>query len=99
MKLFKTVDEKLSDIGFAKMNGVDSENEYGVSYRRFNTKYNYMQRLDIVHKASGRHLIMSYDEDHPKHDLTSNYVVGLTYEEILLAIRKYRELKRKYKWE
>ena len=89
MRLFKTTDEKLAEIGFMRA----SENNYGVCYQRENKKYNYTHRLDILHKQSGKHLIQSYEEG------TNNNVVGLTYYETKLAMKKYRELKRKYKWD
>ena len=45
MKFFKTVDEKLNDIGFVKI----EEDKYGVRYERKNSKYNFTQSLDILH--------------------------------------------------
>ena len=92
MRLFKTTDEKLAEIGFVKV----TENNYGACYQRENNEYNYTQRLDILHKKSGNHLIMSYEEGTNKDKL--NNVIGLTYYETKLAMKKYRELKRKYKW-
>ena len=52
MKLFKSVDEKLKEIGFVKI----EEDKYGVKYERKNSKYNFTQSVDILHKASGRHI-------------------------------------------
>lgn len=92
MKLFKTVDEKLAEVGFVKV----TENNYRACYQRKNIEYNYIQRLDILYKESGNHLIMSYEEGVNTNGL--NNVVGLTYIETSLAMKKYRELKRRYKW-
>lgn len=92
MKLFKTVDEKLAEVGFVKV----TENNYGACYQRTNIEGNYTQRLDILYKESGNHLIMSYEEGVNKNNL--NNVVGLTYTETALAMKKYRELRRKYRW-
>lgn len=92
--IFKdNVDKNLEKLGFV---AVESENEYGVCYRRKVSEFNYIQRLDILHKANGRHLIQSYQESVNSDGF--NNVVGLTYEEAKLAMRKYRRLKRKYRW-
>lgn len=92
--IFKdNVDKKLEKLGFV---AVESENEYGACYRREVSEFNYIQRLDIIHKANGRHLIQSYQESVNSDGF--NNVVGLTYEEAKLAMRKYRQLKRKYRW-
>lgn len=66
----------------------ETENEYGVCYRREVSEFNYIQRLDILHKANGRHLIKSYQEGLNFDGF--NNAVGLTYEETKLAMRKYR---------
>ena len=94
--IFKSVDKKLEELGFVKLTGEDRENKYGVCYVRKNHKYNYTQRLDISHKSNGDHIIQSYEEGANK-DGFSN-VVGLTYLETKLAMKKYRQMKRKYKW-
>lgn len=95
--IFKSnIDKKLEKLGFVKDIVTESENEYGVRYRREVSEFNYIQRLDILHKANGRHLIQSYQEGVNSDGF--NNVVGLTYEETKLAMRKYRQLKRKYKW-
>ena len=91
MKLFKSVDEKLKDLGFKKL----EENKHGVCYVR-TTKQGYRQRLDILHKAYGRHLIQSYQEGVNSDGF--NNMVGLSYEETKLAMKKYRQLTRKCKW-
>lgn len=92
IKLFKSVDEKLQDIGFYKI----EENEYGVSYHRNIEKFNYIHRLDIMHKASGKHIIQSYQEGANSYGFNNG--VGLEYLEMKLALKKYKQLKRKYKW-
>lgn len=95
--MFKNVDEKLKDLGFVK---VENESKYGVCYMRFvsinNDEY-YIHRLDIIHKANGNHLIQSYEEEVNSDGF--NNTVGLNYEVTKLAMKKYRQLKRKYKWE
>ena len=52
MKLFKSIDEKFEEIGFAKV----EQNNYGVIYERENTKHNYKQTLHLLHKENGKHL-------------------------------------------
>lgn len=92
MKLFKSVDERLKDLGFIKLD----EDNFGVSYVKDVKKYGFRQRLDIMHKASGKHLIQSYQEGTNSDGF--NNVVGLSYEETKLAMKKYRQLKKKYEW-
>lgn len=55
--MFKNVDEKLKDLGFVK---VENESKYGACYMRavsINSDDSYIHRLDILHKASGNHII------------------------------------------
>ena len=88
MKLFKTVDEKFAEIGFVKV----KENEYGVTYERKIDKYNYTQTLALLHKASGRHLIQSYDADLMDEKKIGNTCVGLTMYEAKLCIKKMKQM-------
>lgn len=99
MKLFKNVDERFRELGFYKMKNEDKEDKYGVSYIkeiRLNDNNKYNHRLDIIHKANGNHLIQSYQEDVNSDGF--NNMVGLNYKTTKLAMKKYRQLKRKYKW-
>lgn len=95
--MFKSVDEKLKDLGFEK---VEKEDKLGACYMRvvpINNDESYIHRLDILHKASGNHIIQSYQEGVNTDGF--NNMVGLNYKTIKLATKKYRQLKRKYKWE
>lgn len=47
MKLFKTVDEKLAEIGFVKE---EEEDKYGCVYKRKDKEYNFTQKVFIGHK-------------------------------------------------
>ena len=90
------VDKQLEKIGFIKLHGEDEEeSKYGVCYSR-KDKHGFTQRLDICHKKSGRHLIMSYQEGVNSDNFNNS--VGLTYKETKLAMKKYRQMKRKYGW-
>lgn len=96
MKLFKSIDESFRELGFEKMK---NENKYGVSYIKeiiLNDNNKYIHRIDIVNKFNGDHLIQSY-QDGVNKDVLNNGV-GLTYRETKLAMKKYRQMKRKYKW-
>lgn len=88
MKLFKTVDEKFAEIGFAKV----MENKYGASYERRNVAFDYNQRLDLVHKSSGKHLILSYDRDLGDVKGIGNTGVGLTMYEAKLCLKKMKQM-------
>ena len=87
MKLFKTTDEKFKEIGFIKVR----EDEYGVSYERQNGTF-YLQRLDLLHKASGRHILQSYDPYLIDNKKIGNTCVGLSMYEIKLCFKKMKEM-------
>lgn len=87
MRLFKSVDEKLADIGFDKI----SDNEYYVAYKREVPEEGFTQRLDIVRKANGCHIVQSYDADLCDVDNIGNVCVGLTAREMKLAMQKMRQ--------
>lgn len=86
--MFKSIDNKFKEIGFIKV----SENDYGVTYERKNRNYNYTQVLAILHKASGRHIIQSYDKDLMDSKKIGNTCVGLSYYEMRLALKKMKQL-------
>ena len=88
MKLFKTVDEKFEEIGFTKVD----ESEYGATYHRLNTEYGYTQCLDLMHKASGRHIVQSYDRNLMDDKKIGNTCVGLTMYEMKLCIKKMKQM-------
>lgn len=88
MKLFKSVDEKLKEIGFVKI----EENKYGVRYERKNSKDNFTQSVDILHKASGRHILQSYDKDLIDEKKIGNTCVGLTGYEMKLFLKKMKQV-------
>ena len=88
MKLFKSVDEKLKEIGFVKI----EEDKYGVRYERKNSKYNFTQSVDILYKASGRHILQSYDADLMDEKKVGNTCVGLTGYEMKLFLKKMKQI-------
>ena len=93
-EIFESIDKKLEKIGFIKLQGEDEESKYGVYYRRKIGQFRYYQRLDIVHKKGGRHLIMTYQEGINSDKFNNSD--SLTYEETRLAMKKYRQMKRRY---
>lgn len=89
MKLFKTVDEKLAEIGFVKV----EEDKYGCSYERKDKKYGYTQKVFIGHKKSGRHILQSYDPELGDDKGIGNTCVGLTGYEMKLFLKKMKRMK------
>ena len=85
MKLFKNIDERFSSIGFVKV----KENEYGAAYER-ETKHGYTQCLDLVSKASGKHIIQSYKKGVNTDGF--NNCVGLTMYEAKLCRKKMKRM-------
>lgn len=94
---FTRADKKLAKLGFAKFCTDDGkETKYGVSFGKTDVKNGGYHRIDIIHKENGRHLIQSYQEG--LNSDAFNNCCGLTYKEMKAAMRKYREMKRKYRW-
>lgn len=96
-----TIDERLEKYcGFIKLD----ESVHGAEYLKINAEFNYRHKVGIYRKASGKHLIISYDPDNMQllHQDNIRYVhvpaVGLTYVESKLFCKKLKELRRKYNW-
>ena len=91
MKLFKTTDEKLRELGFIKTD----QDGHGASYER--KMRNYTQVVALVRKKYGDAILQSYDRGLFDAGYTGNICVGLTYREARLFLRKMRELGLHYK--
>ena len=81
------IDKKFAKIGFIKVR----DNKYGTTYERQDTEYGFTQVLDILHKASGNHLVMSYDKDLGDVVNIGNTCCGLTYYEMKLVLKKMKK--------
>lgn len=90
MNFFKSIDEKFAEIGLIKV----KENEFGAGYER-KTKFGYTQCVDLVHKASGFHIIQSYEKGLNKAGF--NNCVGLTMYEARLCRKKMKQMGWKQK--
>ena len=88
MKLFKTTDEKLAKIGFIKT----KEDKYGVEYKRKDSEYGFTQSVDILSKASGRHILQSCDSELIDQKKIGNTCVGLTGYEMKLFLKKMKQI-------
>ena len=88
MKLFKTVDEKFYEIGFKKIR----EDEFGVSYERYNEQFKYTHTIDLLHKSSGRHIMQSTDNNLMDQKNIGCTCVGLTMYEMKLCIKKMKQM-------
>ena len=88
MKLFKTVDEKLAQIGFHKM----AENEAGVIYERIRNQPKFVQQVFLMYKQNGKHIIQSYDRDLKDEKKVGNTCVGLTMYEATLFLKKMKQM-------
>ena len=82
MKLFKSVDEKLSEIGFEK----SYESDSGVDYEKHVEGFNFVHKVSIVRKGNGKHLLCSYAPD------TGYIGVGLTGYETKLFLKKMKQM-------
>lgn len=90
MKLFKSIDEKFAEIGLVKV----KENEFSADYER-QSKFGYTQCVDLVKKASGKHIIQSYEKGINRDGF--NNCVGLTMYEARLCMKKMKQMGLKEK--
>lgn len=93
MKLFRTIDQKIEDMGFKKID----DNQFIVLYERDfrlysdNTQHGYRQVVSLCHKRSGRNIIQSYDPDLFDDKKVGNTCVGLTYKELKIFMKKMKK--------
>lgn len=94
LKLFNNyIDKQFKKLGFSKIR----ENEYGVIYKRYNKKFDYYHRIDIIFKSNGKHIVQSFDPELFDTKKIGNTCVGLTARELKLCYWKLSALKRIYK--
>lgn len=86
MKLFKSVDEKLSEIGFEKFYESDSGADYEKYVESLNESLNFAHKVSIERKGNGKHLLWSYAPD------AGNIGVGLTGYEMKLFLKKMKQM-------
>lgn len=86
MLFIKTTDEKFEDNGFKLV----KQDRHGAVYERWEEELKYTHVLAIMFKLNGKHLVQSYT----KESCTSQGcdTVGLTYQEMKLALAKMKEL-------
>lgn len=89
MRFFKSVDEKLADIGFVKV----EENRRHAQYERKDTEYNYTQIVFIGRKKSGEFILQSYDPGLTDQKKIGNTCVGLTAYELKLFSDKMNQMQ------
>lgn len=84
MKIFKTIDEKIKDLGFAK----EEENKHGVTYVRYNSLFDYTQVVELGRKSNPnkKWLLHSYQQGVNVDGFNNN--VGLTAKEVKLFYKK-----------
>ena len=84
-KFFKSVDQRLAEIGFEKI----YESKLILQYKRENEEFNYFQGVDLVKKTGRYPIIQSYQDD-------NNAMVGLNVVEIKLFLKKIKNLGWKF---
>lgn len=82
------VDKKLAAIGFKKV----QEDDFFVRYTKEVPEFKYTHTVDILHKASGKHILQSYDNELEDGSGIGSTCVGLTWTELRLFAKKMREL-------
>lgn len=90
MKVFKTTDDKISELGFNKT----IDDEHMVRYERVNEHFGYTHRVDLLHKKNIDNIIQSYDLNLIDEKFIGNTCIGLTAKEAVLFGKK---LKKKWK--
>ena len=87
-RLFKTIDERLREIGFEKT----IENEHGAFYEREEPRYYYTHCLNLIHRSNGEWLVQSYQKEDNSDGF--NNAIGLTPYEMELALKKIKKMKQ-----
>lgn len=80
------IDNKLLKLGLFKV----MNNDKTVIYERYDERFDFTHVVEIEHKASGNHIILSYEKGCNKDGF--NNVVGLTFKEIKLLNKKIKKL-------
>jgi hypothetical protein len=88
--MFKTVDEKLAEIGFVEVRGLKQFGVRCAKYERESTEYNYIHVVELMTKQNGYHIIQSYQRDVNSEGF--NNAVGLTMYETKLFLKKMKQL-------
>jgi hypothetical protein len=83
--MFNNIDKKFKKIGYEKV----YESEGIVEYEKNIPRYNYVHCIDICHKASGEHIIQSYEKKINSDNFNNS--VGMTYIEMKLALKKMKQ--------
>lgn len=73
---------------------LSSEDKYGVYYEKKEPQ-NFNHIVCVIHKASGKHIMQSYDE---KVIDGRNEVCGVEIPVLFLMWLKAKQMKRKYHW-
>ena len=82
---FKSIDQKIADLGFKET----QNDKYGIEYERNNGAY--IHKVALLHKASGKHILQSYDPALFTGKI-GNTAVGLSYRELMLFAKKMKQI-------
>lgn len=83
---FKSIDRKIADLGFKET----KNDKYGIEYERNNGVY--IHKVVLLHKASGKHILQSYDPALIVPGKIGNTAVGLSYRELVLFAKKMKQI-------
>lgn len=87
MKVFKSIDDRIKDLGFRQIRC----DKYGTEYIR--TSEGFTHKVTLLHKANGHHILQSYDPNLRDNEKIGCTNVGLTYTELKLFLKKMQQLK------
>ena len=93
MKLFKSVDDRLLDIGFVKQ----WDNDKSVVYTREDKENDYIHCLSIARDFNGRPSVISYSAALIDNGYYGDHCIELTYYEMKLTLKKMRQKRWKSK--
>ena len=105
-KLNKIADKHILKNGYVKT----KENEFGVSYEKYNDLFNYIEQLEICKKRTGKHLIFNTEKadyskykvyQYNKDEWVESYfsiAMGIEYNVVFWVWLKTIGLKWEYNW-
>jgi hypothetical protein len=82
IKIFKSIENKIKDLGFELI----YESDLVLQFKRKNKQFDYIQRVDLVRKTNKIPIIQSYQKD-------NDAMVGLTIIECKLFLKLIKKLK------
>lgn len=95
--LSKIIDKRMASLGYKKI----EETKYGAYYLKHENEGNYDHAVCVLHKASGKHIMQSYDAETVQSIADGKFLnedAGVELPVLLLMWLKGKQMAHKYEW-